>query len=187
MPEADSPRGTPPHLTDEEFVAQLTRIQGSLHAFLTSLLAGQSCVDDVAQLTNITLWKKRTTFEAGTNFAAWAFAVARWEARHWISSQKRHEWLLFSEDVSELLAKRYSEENSPPNPVAIEHLRACLAKLKERDRRLVIDHHQHGLPLAECAARFDLGAESLKVILFRIRQNLRRCVEARAAVELARS
>ena len=180
MPEADCPRGTTPHLTDEECVAQLTRIQGSLHAFLTSLLAGQSCVEDVAQLTNITLWKKRTTFEAGTNFAAWAFAVARWEARHWISSQKRHEWLLFSEDVSELLAKRYSEENSPPNPVAIEHLRACLAKLKERDRRLVIDHHQHGLPLA-------LGAESLKVILFRIRQNLRRCVEARAAVELARS
>lgn len=188
MPEPDSDDCPAHQLPDEDFVVELTRIQGSLHSFLTALLAGQSCVDDVLQLTNITLWKKRATFEAGTQFAAWAFAVARWEARSWVSSQKRHEWLLFSEDVSELLAKRHSEQAlRPASEVALDRLRECLAKLKERDRQLVLDHHQHGLSLAECAARSGLGAESLKVILFRIRQSLRRCVEAKAAVEIAQS
>lgn len=186
-PSAAQPPGTP--LSDEDFVVQLTRIQGPLHTFLTAILSGHSCVDDVLQLTNVSLWKRRADFAAGTNFPAWAFAVARWEARGWIASQRRHDVLVFSEDVSELIAERIAgEASSPCSPHAmIEQLHLCLAKLKERDRQLIVQHHQNGCSLAECGQRFGIGEGSLKVILFRIRRNLRRCIESKMAIECAKS
>jgi DNA-directed RNA polymerase specialized sigma24 family protein len=51
----------------------------------------------------------------------------------------------------------------------------------------VISHYQHGKSLAECSRIFERGADSLKVTLFRIRQILRRCIDAQQSLDRARS
>lgn len=178
-----------PSSSEDEFVTLLTGIQGGLHAFLTSLLPGERCIDDVVQQTNLVLWQKRSTFEIGTNFRAWVFSVARWQAKAWVTRQKRAGWLSFSDDVAELLADRFVQQG-PAHGVdngVLELLRRCLAKLREQDRLLVVSHYQHGKSLAECSRIFARGADSLKVTLFRIRHGLRRCIDAQLSVERTRS
>ena len=60
-----------------EFVGQIARHQAALHAYIISLMPGLDGVDDVLQETNLVLWEKRTAFEHGSNFRAWACAIAR--------------------------------------------------------------------------------------------------------------
>jgi len=185
MNEADSSPVTP----EDEFVSLLTGIQGNLHAFLTSLLPGERCIDDVLQQTNLVLWQKRAVFQSGTNFRAWAFSVARWETKAWLTRQKRADWLCFSNDVVDLIAGRYEQAASEgrTDMAGLDSLRQCLGKLKEKDRLLVVSYYQHDKSLGECARIFNRGADSLKVTLFRIRQMLRRCIDAQQSLERARS
>ncbi|MGB0144535.1 MAG: sigma factor [Akkermansiaceae bacterium] len=97
-----------PQETEEEtlFVAHLTSHQGAILGYLNSLLPGSPDVADIAQRTSIVLWTKRHEFQEGTNFKAWAFSVANWEARAWMTKTKRKSWLIFDEELVEKITTR---------------------------------------------------------------------------------
>ena len=182
---SESPQPTP--ASDPEFVTELTGHQEMLHAFLISLLPGCPEVDDVLQRANLVLWEKRAQFQAGSSFKAWALAIAYWEARAWMTERKRGDWLVVDDLLAQQIIRRIeAEPRSSPN-AAVHALRACLAKLRDADRLLVITHHQHGNSLAECGRIFDRSPGSLSVSLVRIRAALRRCIKSLLALEEARS
>ena len=64
-----------------EFVGQITRHQTALRAYIISLMPGMDGVSDVLQETNLVLWEKRGKYQPGTNFQAWACAIARYEVK----------------------------------------------------------------------------------------------------------
>lgn len=164
---------------ESEFVSLLTGFQPVLHAYLTSLLPGRGCVEDVLQQTNMIIWQKRNTFTMGTNFGAWAFSIARWETKAWLTREKRGAWLSFTDELADRIADQFGQASEHPGALStLDSLRECLAKLKEKDRQLVISYYQQDRSLGDCARIFKRNAESLKVTLFRIRQLLRRCVDA---------
>ena len=182
---SESPQPTP--ASDPEFVTELTGHQEMLHAFLISLLPGCPEVDDVLQRANLVLWEKRAQFQAGSSFKAWALAIAYWEARAWMTERKRGDWLVVDDLLAQQIIRRIeAEPRSSPN-AAVHALRACLAKLRDADRLLVITHHQHGNSLAECGRIFDRSPGSRSVSLVRIRAALRRCIKSLLALEEARS
>jgi len=172
---------------EKAFVTELTRHQGTLHSFLTSLLPGEDGIDDILQETNMVLWEKRDDFEPGTSFKRWAFAVARWQARAWLTARKRRNWLVFDDELVGVLAASF--EAAPPNegPESLKALRYCLTKLKESDRLLVLTHYQHGKSLAKCSSLFGRSVSSLGVSLFRLRAALRRCIQSELAINEAKS
>ena len=177
-----------PSATDEPaFVSELTAHQGVLHAFLVSLLPGSPDVDDVLQRTNVVLWEKRGTFQAGTNFKAWALAVAYWEVRARLTERKRGDWLVIDDELAQAILHRFAEVPARPPGAAVSAVRSCLGKLADPDRLLVLSHHQHGKSLRECGRIFNRSPNSLSVSLVRIRAALRICVKAQLAVEEARS
>ena len=77
---------------DGAYVTLLTQHQVNIQAFITSLLPGDPDIEDVLQRTNIVLWNKREQFEQNTNFKAWAFSIARWETKAWLTEKKRKDW-----------------------------------------------------------------------------------------------
>ncbi|MEI7956168.1 MAG: sigma-70 family RNA polymerase sigma factor [Verrucomicrobiota bacterium] len=174
--------------TDEPaFVSDLTAHQGVLHAFLVSLLPGSQDVDDVLQRTNLVLWEKRGKFQTGSNFKAWALAVAYWEVRAWMTERRRGEWLVIDDELAQAILQRFSEAPPRAPGAAVSAVRSCLGKLADQDRLLVLAHHQHEKSLHECSRIFNRSANSLSVSLVRIRAALRICVKAKLAVEEARS
>jgi DNA-directed RNA polymerase specialized sigma24 family protein len=56
----------------QAYVTLMTKHQSRLRVFIRSLLPGSPDVEDVLQNTNVVLWQKRTEFEHGRNFLAWA-------------------------------------------------------------------------------------------------------------------
>lgn len=174
----------PDPLPDESsFVAELTAHQGVLLAYLTSLLPGESELDDILQSANIVIWKNRAQFEPGTSFKAWALSVAYWQARAWMTKRKRKSWLLFDDELTQSITDRFTTQPDLGPSASSTALRQCLGKLKEKDRLLILSHHQHDKSLDECSRIFNRPADSLKVSLCRIRAALRRCVNSELAFE----
>lgn len=164
---------------DGAYVALLTRHQVNIQAFITSLLPGDPDIEDVLQRTNIVLWNKREQFEQNTNFKAWAFSIARWETRAWLTEKKRKDWLVFNDELTDQMAEQFQESISDhENEDMLPSLRRCLARLSDNERFLIFNYYQADKSIAECAAIVKKTEGALRVALFRIRINLRRCIEA---------
>ena len=169
-----------------EFVGQITRHQTMLRAYIISLMPGMDGVEDVLQETNVVLWEKRATFQPGTNFRAWACAVARFEVKTHRRKLLRLGKVVLDEDLAEQLAEHCE---APPGEVD-DRLRAldrCLDRLREKERQLVEHRYYSKLPLEEFAARCERPVESLRVSLFRIRAALKKCISGELAVNRVRS
>lgn len=161
---------------DAEIVARLTEHQASIRYYVASLLPGDSRAADVAQQANLTIWDKRGEFEPGTNFKAWAFAIARYEVLNFRKKQARDSRLLFSDELEEIMADELAAE-SDDFDLRRDALRSCLEKLKPNDLALVRHRYYESSPLKEFAVETGRSAAGLKVSLHRIRNALARCIE----------
>ena len=161
--------------SDDEVVAQLTDLQWSLRLYVQSLLPGDSASSDVAQQANATIWRKRADFESGTNFKAWAFAIARFEVLNYRKKQAR-ERLTFGAELEEALATEFAERSEEMERRQ-RALRTCLAKLREKDRVLLLHRYGDTGTLADFAQASGRSVGGLKVTLHRLRSTLLQCIQ----------
>jgi RNA polymerase sigma-70 factor (ECF subfamily) len=161
----------------DDFVRLLTEHQSSLKAYIISLIPGLPGVNDVLQETNLTLWRKRENFRPGSNFTAWAFAVARFAVLEHRRRLRRDDRLLFSDELTEVLA--YSPEELAPEQTTARQtaLHTCMEKLSEKHRDLVRLRYDSDTTLEDFARDNGRNSGSLRVILFQIRASLRRCIQ----------
>lgn len=182
-----APLPTDPRGEDAGFVTELTRHQAAIHAFLTSILPGESGIEDILQHTNLYLWEHRADFTPGTSFKSWAFTCARWQARSWMNRTKRQSWLVVDDQLANAMCESFEAAPTSEASESVDALRQCLSKLKESDRLLLLSHYQHEKSLKKCSQLFDRSVGSLKVALFRLRAGLRRCITSRITIERVQS
>ena len=163
---------------DTAFVTQLTEHQLGLQLYVRSLLPGDPAAGDVAQQTNTKLWEKRSQFEMGTNFKAWAFSIARYEVLNYRKSQARDSRLVFSGELEEIIESELAE---PDHNLQLRHeaLRECLGKLRVQDRQLLLHRYSKRGTLAEYAEMIGRSPGGLKVTLHRLRSALLACMQRR--------
>ena len=169
----DTPRG----LEDDVFSALIASHQDCLRRFVRCQLPGDPDADDVVQRANMVLWRRRQVFEAGTNFRAWALAVARWEVRSHITRRDRRGWLVVNDELANRLADRLCESEPLEEGHEMSLLRECIQKLGEKERRLIDAFYGAEASVAECARLLGRSAGGVKVSLFRIRAALRKCID----------
>ncbi len=160
---------------DEAFVTLLTEHQKAIRLYIRSLLPGDSNANDVAQQANTTLWKKRDSFELGTNFKAWAFSVARYEVLNYRKKQAR-DALVFTEELEEILAEEMTERLDQVEQKH-EALRHCLEKLRPVDKALILNRYFQKATLRDYAEQVGRSEGSLRVTLHRLRSALQGCIE----------
>jgi len=159
---------------DSEFVALLTEHQMAIRLYVQSLLPGNSSARDVAQQANTTIWKKRDTFQLGTNFKAWVFTICRYEVLNFRKKQARNR-LVFTEELEAMFAEELPEQNDHLEQMQTA-LRACLGKLRPVDRDLIQHRYFKAAPLQEFADENNRSVGGLKVTLHRIRNALHKCI-----------
>ena len=164
---------------DEAFVRQITDLQGALLAYVLCLAPADRDAEDIVQRCNVVLWRKRDQFEPGTNFKAWAFAVARWEVLAVMKERRSDAWLVFEDEVAELMADQFAglPDDWCTSFGRSEALKQCLDTLSPEHRRLVIERYGEGYSVEECAERNRRSPGGLRVTLHRLRQSLRRCLK----------
>ena len=158
-----------------EFVAQITKSQRQLHAFILSMVWNPVEADDVLQETNLVLWEKVAEFDGNRPFLPWAMRFAQWQALAWLKRHKRQR-LVFDDDLAKLLA----DEAAMAEPVFDARrvaLASCFQKLKPEQRKLIARRYE---PEASVNAMAEVAGTTAKAIsdrLRRIRNALLECIE----------
>lgn len=170
---ADLPEPTPESY--ETFVRLFVTHEGRLRGFLRTLLTDWDDVDEVMQETSIIAWRKFAQFDIGTNFMAWAAAIARFEALKHRRKQARDR-LVFSEDIFDMLADESLEE-ADTLTAHRSALGKCLEKLDERQKELLHLAYQPGVKFHEVAEKAGKSAQAFYKTIQRMRAMLLDCAE----------
>lgn len=164
-----------------EFLGQFTRAQRRLYAFIYSLARQPADAEDILQETNLVLWRKAGEFEPGTDFMAWAFRIAQFQAlAHRKRRQRAREF--FDDELIAQLADEAAirlERFDARQAALLE----CLQKLPAEQRSLVAQRYEPGGSVNEIARRAQRSPKAISEALRRIRLNLLSCIERRLAME----
>ncbi|MBD3675228.1 MAG: sigma-70 family RNA polymerase sigma factor [Planctomycetaceae bacterium] len=165
----------------EEHVQLIAQAQRRLYAFILALVRRPSDAEDILQETNVVLWRKRETYESGTDFFAWAFAIARRQVMASRSRQSRQR-LRFDDELVEKIATTAGTESSHYDRRDAA-LRACLQKLTASQRTLISRRYQPDVAVNSLAEEVGKTAKAVSESLRRIREKLRQCIERTLAAE----
>ena len=163
---------------EAEFVALLTSGQAAIAVVVRALMPGEPSAEEVVQQTNAKLWEKRNEFELGTNFQAWASAIARYEVLNYRKKQARDARLTFSDELEQTIADEVPQMLSdlPQQQLA---LRKCLAELKAESRELLLARYRGEESISQLATKLNRSVGGVRVTLSRLRDTLLKCIERR--------
>jgi RNA polymerase sigma factor (sigma-70 family) len=147
----------------------VTRHQARLRGFLRKLSGNAAAADDLAQETFVRAWQRCGQFDGGHgggNYPAWLVRIA-WRV---FLDAERHEQHLRRKHS----AATEAVEPAEPNHGARLDVMAALATLPARDRACVLLCDVEGWSHTEAAQLLDLPLGTLKSIILRARDALRR-------------
>ncbi len=168
----------PDNNRDASFVAQLTAYQQNLLVYVRCLMPGDENADEVLQRTNAKIWEKRESFQIGSNFRAWAMAVARYEVLSYRKQLARDARIVLSDELEQTIAEEVKkfQDNFADRRGALE---ACLNELDTNSRRMLLARYSSPVSVSELAKHFGRSAGGFRVTLSRLRSKLMECVEAK--------
>jgi RNA polymerase sigma-70 factor (ECF subfamily) len=161
----------------EQFAALWTAAQSTIAAFVRTLIPDYQQADEVLQRVAVTLVRKFDQYDQSRPFAAWAVGVAKYEVLYYRRERAtdRH---LFGDDIVEQIASRYELLAEDVDPLR-EALRQCVDQLKGRSHRVIELRYRRGMKSKAIAEEMTLSAGAVRMLLCRVRETLRRCIERR--------
>lgn len=127
--------------------------------------------EDVAQEALLRGWDRRATLRDGSRRRQWLGTIARNEALRFLTSVR-------PEPVDTLEHSQGAEDARVLSTVERLDLQAAIARLNDRDRRLVWLRYGEDLSQEGIAKRLVVPLGTVKVRLHRVRAKLRRQLEA---------
>lgn len=166
----------------ELLAAQQTRLFGYIYAMIPNM----ADAEDVYQDTVIALWRKFHEYQPGTNFVAWARAMARFEIQHYFRSKSRCR-VHFDEKMLAELTETQARLESADTASSLESytpaLLRCMDKLPESDCRLIKLCYAMQSNLTQTAKQLGRSPQSVCNSLGRIRRTLFDCIRQVSQVE----
>ena len=158
----------------EQVQLLFVRHENSIRAFVRALQPSLSDADDVMQETFLTVSRKASSFEPGTNFVAWACGIARLKVLENFRQKKRANVL--SEDAINALAE------DAPSPQRLSEredaLEGCLARLTPKVRDLLWRRYSRRQSSTEMAEAAGMTSTAVRVALSKARVALRDCINS---------
>lgn len=169
---------------NRELVKLVMEHQQDIFRYVFSLIPNRADAEDVFQNAISVICEKFDEFEPGSNFRAWAFSIARWEVRRarkdFARSSSR---LLFSEEAIEAIAAASAEADPVEDNHRLRALESCLAKLKQRDRNMVLARYESDGGVEEASRCSGRSTAATYKALGRVRQLLKQCVSQQIQIE----
>lgn len=151
--------------------------QHALGGFVRLQIKNYSDANDIIQEVAAQALKNFDQYDPERPFAAWLFGIARQRIAEWYRKQNRTPIMFSSEALDLILPALAQLKDSPSN--RMEALSQCLSKLNEKQLLLIDLRYSHQLSSERIAAEVGSTPSSINVMLFRIRDALRRCIEHR--------
>jgi RNA polymerase sigma-70 factor (ECF subfamily) len=156
--------------------------QEPLRAYIAFHCPVRQRVDETAQEAFIWAFEHLERYTPGTAFMAWLKQIARIKLMQALEAEQReaHNRRRYLEVLH--LRRCHEELEAEGQEEAADRsaaLRECLQKLPEPMRRLVSERFGERRPIEALAAARNRSPGAIKMALLRIRQALRKCIEAR--------
>ena len=164
----------------EQVMRQWTLAQPVVSSFLTGLVRAFSTRDDILQDVAVAVLESASRYDPSRPFIGWALGIARNKVRHHYRQHLR-EPLVFDDELTGQLAVAF-ERVAERRPQPLDHLQDCLRRLDGRGRMICGLRYTEGLKPAAIAAQLGMRPNSVAKALQRIRERLRECIEAKAAL-----
>lgn len=175
-----SPADSSPADPRDHVNALFVQFSPEVRGFILALRPDPSRADDVFQETFLTVTRKAADFRPGTNFLAWACAIARYKVLEEGRRRPKAPQPL-SDEVLESLCAVMPEPEEEDHELML--LTECLSELHTHVRRAMEMRYEQGHKPAEIARRLGWTAESVYVVLSRARATLRDCVGRKLSLE----
>ena len=159
--------------------------EGRLYPYILALVASWPDAEDLLQETAAVLWHKLDGYEPGTDFAAWAISVARFEVLRHRKKQGRERAVLGDSTLA-ILAEEMAERVAGLDDRR-EALDDCIRTRGARDRELIRLRYEAGSTVQGIAERVGLSPQAVYKALHRIHGLLLDCVRRALALEGLRS
>ncbi|MEZ6057052.1 MAG: sigma-70 family RNA polymerase sigma factor [Planctomycetaceae bacterium] len=158
-----------------------TLAQPVVSAFVTSVVRDFSSRDDVLQEVAVAVMESFDRYDSERPFTAWALGIAQNQVRLYLRRRQR-ELLVFNDELMATLASEF--EAMPQEQLRpLDFLSDCLGELQGRTRDLCDLRYTQDLKPAAIAESVGMTANSVAKALQRIRDQLRDCIERKAALE----
>ena len=165
---------------DEAYLRLLATHERALSTYVFSLVSSSADAADILQECKLALWRMFDRFEPGTNFLAWARAIALHQILNHRRAAKRRPETPHERDFIEAVAAEIDRRAEELDRRA-EHLRLCLEKLPERHRAVVVWRYYDECDVEFIAARSNRSVLAVYRLLSRIRENLNDCISRQLA------
>jgi RNA polymerase sigma-70 factor (ECF subfamily) len=166
----------------ERFLARFIPNQGTVRAFIRSLIWDRVTCDDVFQEVALVLWREFDRYDPARPFGPWARGVAARTIRMGLRQTRRIP-VAMSPEAIEALETAFAAFDGPTSGEE-EALRHCVDRLPDKSRLLVRLRYRESLKVAEIASRIGSSTEAAQKALTRLRDALQRCVQRRMRTEL---
>lgn len=158
--------------------------QKKLVAYAYTLLSDYGAAEDVVQNAFVIVAKKHEQYEDGSSILAWCRSIVRLEV---LNYRRKHQRQVPVERVIlfDSMDAAFAEQQQAGQPEALDDLRICLEDLPKRSREIIRLQYQEERTYEEIGATLEMKIEAVRKALYRIRKQLRECVEKRIADQKA--
>jgi len=157
------------------------RCQRRIRAWAAARCPPGADADEIAQKTFVAAFDRLDEFEAGTDFEAWLFTIARYQLMTEATRLRRQAdyHTRFAPDLLALeIERRGSQQTDDHTGHLLDQLGTCLKKLPPRDREALDWRYRDGVPLVEMGQRLGRTETAVKKFLWVLRQKLRECINS---------
>jgi RNA polymerase sigma-70 factor (ECF subfamily) len=158
------------------FVRLLTQHERRVYAFILSLVPSWHDADEILQETNVRLWTEFERFERGSDFCAWACAIAKYQVLTHRKQQARQR-VRFTDEFLDVVAEEMAAEADDLAAARQRALQGCVEGLSPTSRDMLKAYYRSGAVGSEVARQFGRSIDALYKSLSRIRQALHDCIE----------
>ncbi len=159
------------------FAALVERYQGQIYGYLRARVLQASDAEDLAQEVFLRSYGARARFDSSAMVGPWLIGIARNLLHEHARKTRRRREVGWTEICLEV------EEQAGPQTERVDELLAqlpeCLDSLGNSARQAIDWKYNSRLRLAEIGARLRRSEGAAKLLMFRARQALKKCLERR--------
>ena len=159
----------------DEFLALFASAQPALQRFIAAHLPDLHEVEDVLQEVAICLWKNYADYAQGTPFRLWAIRVAQYKVLHARRAHARRR-LVLTPALADRAAERYAALDFETAEARRRALDRCIDQLPAPQREILLARYRRNRSCVRIARESGRDENHVRILLFRIRDVLRRCL-----------
>ena len=154
-----------------------------LLGFIFALTRDREAAEDIFQETGMAVVEEANRGTEVRQFLPWVHEIVRRRVADHFRRKSRRTTLEQSGGLEEVVSLAFCENAEEPTAVhqSREYLEECLEELPAAQRELIERRYREEAPLRKIAETADSTEGSIKVLLWRARRQLARCIEGKMA------